>query len=132
MARTKVGETARPAQDLLTDSDLEDTPPAADPVPAADPSPPETDSQTVDEIFGALKTLLSTVEKLQKARQDVGDLKPLVLRVLDGELVSEEELEQLKAGIGGLSRLVRLYTDYNTALAKAQPARNLLDQMLKP
>lgn len=103
--------------------------------PAAVPEPetkaaPET-TPDLDTLFGALKTLLNTVEKLQKARQDVGDIKPLMIRMLDGELLSSEELEQLKPGVANLSRLVRLYSDYQVALENAQPARDLLDTVLK-
>lgn len=85
----------------------------------------------LDDLFKELKTLLSTVEKLQKAREDVGDIKPLLLRLLDGEMLSVQELEELKSGVNGLSKLVRLYSDYQSALEKAQPARTLLDEMLK-
>ncbi|BDI20211.1 hypothetical protein ANSO36C_60130 [Nostoc cf. commune SO-36] len=89
------------------------------------------EAQDIDDILNSLKTLLSTLEKLQKVRQEVGDIKPLIGRMLDGELVAGEELEQLKAGVSSLSRLVRAYNDHQVALAKAQPARNLLDQVLK-
>jgi hypothetical protein len=92
---------------------------------------PATDPQDIDEILNSLKTLLGTVEKLQKVRQDVGDIKPLLVRMLDGELVSGEELEQLKVGVGGLLRLVKAHGDHQTALAKAQSARQLLDEVLK-
>jgi len=51
--------------------------------------------------------------------------------MLDGELVGGEELEQLKTGMSGLVRLVRAYSDHQAALTKAQPARNVLDQILK-
>ncbi|MGG6296667.1 hypothetical protein ACQ4M4_19925 [Leptolyngbya sp. AN02str] len=85
----------------------------------------------LDDILGSLKSLLSTVEKLQKARQDVGDIKPLLVRMLDGELVAGDDLEQLKTGIAGLMRLVRAHSDHQTALSKAQPARDLLDQVMK-
>lgn len=87
--------------------------------------------QTVDDILNSLKALLSTVEKLQKIRQEVGDIKPLLMRMLDGDLVSGEELEQLKTGVSGLLRLVRAYSDHQVALAKAQTARSLLDEVLK-
>jgi hypothetical protein len=94
---------------------------------------PETveDSQGIDEILNSLKGLLSTVEKLQKIRQEVGDIKPLIERMLDGEIVTGEELEQLKTGVSSLSRLVRAFSDHQVALAKAQPARKMLDQVLK-
>ncbi|MBD2258321.1 hypothetical protein [Pseudanabaena sp. FACHB-2040] len=104
---------------------------------AAPESPPqESPSQdanpaNIEDIFAALKSLLGTVEKLQKARQEVGDIKPLLVRMLDGELLSGDELDQLKSGVNGLSRLVRSYDDYQSALAKAQPARELLDLVLK-
>lgn len=81
--------------------------------------------------MNSLKSLLSSVEKLQKVRQEVGDIKPLIVRMLDGELVSGEELEQLKTGVSSLARLVRAYSDHQAALTKAQPARQLLDQVLK-
>jgi hypothetical protein len=95
-------------------------------------TPADIDAEQIDTVFKELKTLLSTVEKLQKARQDVGDIKPLVVRLLDGELLDGEQLEEVKAGVGGLSKLMKLYSDYQTALQNAQPARELLDQVLKP
>lgn len=93
-------------------------------------SEPVENAQDLEDVLNSLKTLLSTVEKLQKVRQDVGDIKPLLLRMLDGELVSGEELEQLKTGVGGLLRLVRAHSDHQAALAKAQSARDLLDEVL--
>jgi hypothetical protein len=93
--------------------------------------PNTLDEQTIDHTFAALKTLLSTVEKLQKARQTLGDMKPLLIRLLDGEMLSSEELEDLKGSIGGLGKLVKFYGDYQVALTQAQPARHLLDDMLK-
>ncbi|PZV04072.1 MAG: hypothetical protein DCF32_12795 [Leptolyngbya sp.] len=89
------------------------------------------DADQIDDLFKDLKTLLSTVEKLQKARQDVGDIKPLIVRLLDGELVSGDDLEELRGGISGLSKLLKLYSDYQGALERAQPARTILDQLLK-
>jgi Fic family protein len=94
-------------------------------------SQPVTDAQEIDECLNALKTLLSSVEKLQKVRQELGDIKPLLVKLLDGEILSGEDLEQLKTGVSGLFRLVRTYSDYQTALANAQPARQLLDEVLK-
>ncbi|MEA5450429.1 hypothetical protein VB780_17745 [Leptolyngbya sp. CCNP1308] len=85
----------------------------------------------IDDLFKDLKTLLNTVEKLQKARQDVGDIKPLIVRLLDGELISGDDLEELRGGISGLSKLLKLYSDYQGALERAQPARAILDQLLK-
>ncbi|MDZ7959164.1 MAG: hypothetical protein RMY34_15010 [Aulosira sp. DedQUE10] len=106
-------------------SDNEDTTTVQD-------SPQQVENtQDIDEILNSLKALLSAVEKLQKVRQEVGDVKPLIGRMLDGELLAGAELEQLKTGVGGLLRLIRVYSDHQAALAKAQPARNLLDEILK-
>jgi DNA repair ATPase RecN len=124
MARTNGVKRETSAQELLSVSDTEDQ-------VVKNASEPVAEAQDIDEILNSLKTLLSTVEKLQKVRMEVGDIKPLIGRMLDGELVSGEELEQLKSGVNGLSRLVRAYSDHQAALAKAQPARNLLDQMLE-
>ena len=98
----------------------------ADIHPASDVSPDQLDG-----IFKELKTLLNTVEKLQKAREDVGDIKPMLIRLLDGELISGNELDQLKSGVTGLAKLIKLYSDYQQALEKAQPARTWLDTVLK-
>lgn len=110
--------------DDFDDEDYEDA--------ALDASEALSRTEDIDDCLSALKTLLSTVEKLQKVRQDVGDIKPLLVRMLDGEVLSGDELEQLKAGVGGLFRLVKAYSDHQSALANAQPARALLDQVLKP
>ncbi len=136
MARTHADKTETPAQELpvisdTKESDPQDTEAIDEALPEVEESPQVEDPQDVDSILNSLKTLLSTVEKLQKVRQEVGDIKPLLVRMLDGELVSGEDLEQLKTGVGGLFRLVRAYSDHQAALAKAQPARSLLDEVLK-
>ncbi|BAT54677.1 hypothetical protein NOS3756_36490 [Nostoc sp. NIES-3756] len=113
------GVKSETVQESNTELDIENLPEAVE------------DTQDIDNILNSLKALLSTVEKLQKIRQEVGDIKPLIGRMLDGELVTGEELEQLKTGVNGLSRLVRAYSDHQAALTKAQPARQLLDQVLK-
>lgn len=132
MARTKAASPNRPAEadekSVVTDSPESA---AAENGRVDDVDADQVDADQIDDIFKELKNLLSTVEKLQKARQDVGDIKPLILRLLDGELLSGDELEQLKSGVSGLSKLVKLYSDYQSALDKAQPARDLLDQVLK-
>lgn len=115
--------------DLEGATDLEGTAESAD-FSALIAEAQVADLQTIDDCLNALKALLSTVEKLQKVRLEVGDVKPFLMRMLDGEVMSGEELEQLKTGVGGLSRLIRAYSDHQTALAKAQPARDLLDQVL--
>ncbi|MBL1177778.1 hypothetical protein [Pantanalinema sp. GBBB05] len=129
MARTNGSKTESvtepPVAEASVATELEET------TAIADEPEPVADTQDIDDSLNALKALLGTVEKLQKVRQEVGDIKPLLVRMLDGEVITGEELEQLKTGVGGLFKLVRAYTDHQTALAKAQPARELLDQVLK-
>lgn len=115
-------EAAKPAADSAKPAEVAPAKPAA----AA-----SVDTDNLDSVFSALKTLMTTVDKLQKSRQEVGDIKPLIIRMLDGELLSGEELDQLKTGVSGLSKLVKIYSDYQTALEKAQPAREILDTVLK-
>jgi Fic family protein len=148
MARTTGANAKTSPQELPEVPDLDEPVDAKDSQPESHlESQPETlvetvaetldkaqkgdDIQTVDDILNSLKALLSAVEKLQKIRQEVGDIKPLLMRMLDGELVSGEEMEQLKTGVSGLLRLVRAYGDHQAALAKAQTARSLLDEVLK-
>lgn len=138
MARTNGSKTEPSAQELAPDAESVTDAVTTDTVtgneaavtPASSPES-AADGHAIDESLNALKTLLGAVEKLQKVRQEVGDIKPLLVRMLDGEVVSGDDLEQLKSGVGGLFRLVRAYSDHQTALAKAQPARDLLDQVLK-
>ena len=135
MARAHSEKIETPTQELpvsdLKEVDSQDADAIDEAVPEVEAVAEIEDIQNVDSILNSLKTLLSTVEKLQKVRQEVGDIKPLLVQMLDGELVSGEELEQLKTGVSGLFRLVRAYSDHQTALAKAQPARSLLDEVLK-
>lgn len=147
MTRSNGGKTEQPVLESSAIADLEDTDVSADIADLsdiADMSEPEVpvdlselnpntqvaDTQSIDDCLNALKALLSTVEKLQKVRLEVGDVKPFLMRMLEGEVMSGEELEQLKTGVGGLSRLIRAYSDHQMALTKAQPARDLLDQVL--
>ncbi|MBC7825267.1 MAG: hypothetical protein H7126_15650 [Candidatus Parcubacteria bacterium] len=130
MARSNSGKPELSALESSVISDPEEPNPQDTEVPEEVAESVE-DAQDVDSILNSLKTLLSTVEKLQKVRQEVGDIKPLLVRMLDGELVAGEDLEQLKTGVGGLFRLVRAHSDHQAALAKAQPARSLLDEVLK-
>ena len=125
---SKTGVSLAPEQNGVDKPDNAVATDSSDDVVAAD----SMDEQAIDATFAALKTLLSTVEKVQKARQSVGDIKPLLIRLLDGEMLVDEELEQVKAGINGLAKLAKLYGDYQDALTEAQPARTLLDRMIKP
>ena len=126
MAPRDVSKPA-PSPAAATDPAKEAIPAKTAPVKAD----PPVDTDNLDTIFNALKTLMTTVDKLQKSRHEVGDIKPLIVRMLDGELLSGDELEQLKTGVSGLSKLVKIYGDYQTALEKAQPAREVLDTVLK-
>lgn len=131
MTQTRMDSQNTPEADLPMGSEVPGKP-VAELVEDGEEATNRIDPDQIDDLFKELKTLLNTVEKLQKARQDVGDIKPLIIRLLDGELLSGDELEDLKSGVNGLSKLVRLYSDYQTALDKAQPARELLDTVLKP
>jgi hypothetical protein len=130
MARTNGVKSETSAIELPSVSDTEDSATVKDST-VKDSSEAVEDAQDIDDILNSLKTLLSTLEKLQKVRQEVGDIKPLVGRMLDGEMLAGEELEQLKTGVSSLFRLVRAYSDHQAALVKAQPARKMLDQVLK-
>ncbi|MBH8574443.1 hypothetical protein I8752_15715 [Nostocaceae cyanobacterium CENA369] len=125
MARPNGVKTETTAQELSPVSEIENT------LNTEDSPELEENVQDIDDILNSLKTLLSAVEKLQKVRQEVGDIKPLIGRMLDGELATGEELDQLKTGVSSLARLVRAYSDHQAALTKAQPARKLLDELLK-
>jgi hypothetical protein len=135
MARTNKTE-AEPISQELSAPEPEDS---AEDVALVEPLPetiapepiPAVGEQDIDGILNSLKALLSSVEKLQKIRQEVGDIKPLLVRMLDGELVAGDELEQLKIGVSGLLRLVRAHSDHQAALSKAQAARTLLDDVFK-
>jgi hypothetical protein len=134
MAKTngaKTESTAKPPAVAESDVEVEDAIADSPDETLPEPTTP-SDGQEIEDCLNALKTLLSTVEKLQKVRQEVGDIKPLLVRMLDGEVLTGDELEQLKTGVGGLFKLVRAYGDHQTALGQAQPARTLLDQVLKP
>ncbi|MEM9808221.1 MAG: hypothetical protein AAF959_23385 [Cyanobacteria bacterium P01_D01_bin.56] len=122
-------DTTKPEAAAATAPDKEATPAPTKAEPTA--AEPAVATDNLDAIFSALKTLMTTVDKLQKSRQEVGDIKPLIIRMLDGELLSGDELDQLKTGVSGLSKLVKIYSDYQTALEKAQPAREILDTVLK-
>lgn len=129
MARSNGGKAEQHTLESSAIAGLED---AEVSVEVSEPTPDihVADIQNIDDCLNTLKTLLSTVEKLQKVRFEIGDVKPFLIRMLDGEVMAGEELEQLKIGVGGLSRLIRAYSDHQTALTKAQPARDLLDQVL--
>lgn len=127
-AKLETHPEASPAEATLDPPDLED------PVVVENSPTTVADGQAgqdVDACLNALKSLLTAVEKLQKVRQEVGDIKPLLVRMLDGEVMTGDDLEQLKVGVNGLSRLVKAYSDHQTALTNAQPARSLLDDVLK-
>jgi len=131
MARANGIKSEVSAKEVTPVPDTQDVGEIQDSDESTEDSQDREDSQDIESIFNSLKTLLTTVEKLQKVRQEVGDIKPLIGRMLDGELLAGDELQQLKTGVGSFSRLVRAYSDHQAALSKAQPARTLLDQLLK-
>lgn len=133
ITKRSIKETSA-AEDFVDDEELDEElndEELDDEITAESSSELVVNTEDIDHCLNALKTLLSTVEKLQKVRQDVGDIKPLLVRMLDGEVITGEELEQLKTGVGGLFRLVRAYSDHQSALVNAQSARHLLDQVLR-
>lgn len=136
-AQPKNNRTPSAMPELSTDERVNAEPAAAnsasdsEAATSVDETTEQIAPEQIDDVFKELKTLLSTVEKLQKARQDVGDIKPALIRLLDGELIDGEELEPLKSGVSSLSKLVKIYGDYQASLKRAQPARDLLDTVLK-
>ncbi|MEM8614049.1 MAG: hypothetical protein AAGF93_18645 [Cyanobacteria bacterium P01_H01_bin.105] len=131
MAPRNASKSEAPPEAVATAPAKEASPTKAAAAAVPEKAEPPVDTDNLDTIFSALKTLMTTVDKLQKSRQEVGDIKPLIVRMLDGELLSGDELDQLKTGVSGLSKLVKIYGDYQTALEKAQPARDILDTVLK-
>ncbi len=78
MTKANRAKTEMSEQELPSVSDIED------PVTVKEESEAVEDAQNIDDILNSLKTLLSTVEKLQKVRQEVGDIKPLIGRKKSG------------------------------------------------
>lgn len=131
MTKNNGNTTQTPEQKPAEVVEAEVTSPAEAHTPLNEKAQDDEKAQDIDEALNSLKVLLTAVEKLQKVRLEVGDIKPIIIRMLEGELVDGSELEQLKTGVAGLSRLVKAYTDHRSALEKAQPARKLLDDILK-
>ncbi len=88
--------------------------------------------QTPDNINEAIQTLqnLANIQlKLQKERSAIENLE-LIHNMLDGELLSEDELIVVKRSLKGLSKYAELHAAYKAALEAAQQARDLIDQII--
>ena len=102
------------------------TPTPSKPAPAlADRHTPEA----INTAIAALQDLANIQLKLQKERSAIEQLD-LVQRMLDGELLGEEELSAVKQSLKGLGKYAGYYADYQVALDKAQQARDLIDQII--
>ncbi|MGF1537565.1 MAG: hypothetical protein ACFB4J_13930 [Elainellaceae cyanobacterium] len=98
------------------------------PVSAAD----QDETYKPDDISAAIRSLqeLANIQiKLQKERSAVDNLE-LIHQMLDGELLSEDELAIVKRSLKGLSKYAELHATYKTVLAEAQQARDLIDQII--
>lgn len=84
---------------------------------------------TVDEIFRKLNSLLKPVEQLVKERKSLKDPK-LILKMVSGELPTDEELQTIKEDLKQLQKLVKITLDHQTALQEAQIALSDLDQII--
>lgn len=85
-----------------------------------------------DDISAAIRSLqeLANIQiKLQKERSAVENLE-LIHQMLDGELLSEDNLAIVKRSLKGLSKYAELHATYKTVLAEAQQARDLIDQII--
>lgn len=86
-------------------------------------------AESVNEAIRKLQSLADIQLKLQKERKAIESLD-LIQKMLDGELLSENELVTVKASLKGLSKYATLHTTYKTCLEDAQQARDLIDHIL--
>ncbi|MGB3612454.1 MAG: hypothetical protein WBA10_01580 [Elainellaceae cyanobacterium] len=83
----------------------------------------------INDAISALQDLANVQLKLQKERSSIERLE-LVHRMLDGELLTEDELTSVKQSLKGLGKYAGLYASYQAALENAQQARDLIDQII--
>jgi hypothetical protein len=86
-------------------------------------------SESIDEAIRKLQSLTDIQIKLRKERNSIESLD-LMQRMLDGELLSEDELNTVKSSLKGLSKYASLHNSYKTCLEEAQQARDLIDQVI--
>lgn len=95
---------------------------------SASPEPQHT-PDTIDIAISKLQSLADVQLKLQKERNSIASLE-LIQKMLDGELLSEDELTTVKTALKGLSKYAALHHSYKICLEEAQHARHLIDQII--
>jgi predicted transcriptional regulator len=83
----------------------------------------------IDTAISKLQSLADVQLKLQKERNSITNLE-LIQKMLDGELLSEDELTTVKTALKGLSKYAALHNSYKVCLEEAQQARHLIDQII--
>jgi hypothetical protein len=86
---------------------------------------------SVDEIFRKLNNLVKPTEQLIKERKSLKNPQ-LILKMVSGDLPSEEEMQTIKEDLKQLQKLVKLTLDHQTALKEAQEAVADLDKIIGP
>lgn len=86
---------------------------------------------SVDDIFRKLNNLVKPTEQLIKERKSVKNPQ-LILKMVSGDLPSEEEMQTIKEDLKQLQKLVKLTLDHQTALKEAQEAVAELDKIIGP
>jgi len=107
---------------------------ATSPAPTASDAAVTDDDNThtpeaINDAIDALQHLVNIQLKLQKERSSIEQLE-LVHRMLDGEMLTEDELTTVKRSLKGLGKYAGLYASYHAALEQAQQARDLIDQII--
>lgn len=86
---------------------------------------------SVDDIFRKLNNLVKPTEQLIKERKSLKNPQ-LILKMVSGDLPSEEEMQTIKEDLKQLQKLVKLTLDHQTALKEAQEAVAELDKIIGP
>lgn len=86
-------------------------------------------SESINDAIRKLQGLADVQLKLCKERKSIESLE-LFQKMLDGELLSEDELETIKASLKGLSKYASLHSSYRDRLEEAQHARDLIDHII--
>lgn len=86
---------------------------------------------SVDDIFRKLNNLVKPTEQLIKERKSLKNPQ-LILKMVSGDLPSEDEMQTIKEDLKQLQKLVKLTLDHQTALKEAQEAVAELDKIIGP
>lgn len=84
---------------------------------------------SINDAIQKLQNLADVQIKLRKERSSIESLD-LLQKMLDGELLSDDELTTVKASLKGLSKYAALHNSYKACLEDAQAARDLIDQII--